>query len=212
MASSAKSRTSHGTTLYSHFHRSLSPNRYCYSSISGSNFVSRPSPVLARSTSPTRISLGRSDSPTVRFPTSNHRQHNQKSNPRPLGSAPRKTCACSPTTHPGSFRCSLHKKSLSPGHVNNQTQSYRSTNHQLNMRRSAMTNSLVRIGTVEGDLVKRALASLIRPSSHSQRRRENFKPRPSRLSTLSRNEESGSVKVSEFCTVLSEYELSALTR
>ncbi|KAL7191495.1 hypothetical protein ACSBR2_023551 [Camellia fascicularis] len=49
-----------------------------------------------------------------------------------------------------------------------------------------MTNSLVRIGTVEGDLVKRALSALIRPSSHQQRRRANFQPRPSRLSIMSR--------------------------
>ncbi|XP_073135917.1 uncharacterized protein [Henckelia pumila] len=189
MASSAKSRPSQATALHSHFHRSHSPNRFCSSSIS--SFVARPSPALARSTSPNRISLGRSDSPTVRFPTSNHSQHNQKSNTRSLSSAPRKTCACSPTTHPGSFRCSLHRNSPASGHGNNrQTASYRSGNHQLNMRRSAMTNSLVRIGTVEGDLVRRALASLIRPSSHSQRRREDFKPRPSRLSVMSRNGES----------------------
>jgi len=49
-----------------------------------------------------------------------------------------------------------------------------------------MANSLVRIGTVEGDLVKRALAALIRPSSHSQRRRASFEPRPSRLSVMSK--------------------------
>lgn len=52
-----------------------------------------------------------------------------------------------------------------------------------------MTNSLVRIGTVEGDLVKRALAALIRPSSHQQRRRAGFEPRPSRLSVMSKAEE-----------------------
>ncbi|KAL8471013.1 hypothetical protein ACS0TY_033546 [Phlomoides rotata] len=45
------------------------------------------------------------------------------------------------------------------------------------MRPSTMKNSLVRIGTVEGDLVKRALATLIRPSSHNQRRRDEFWPR-----------------------------------
>ncbi|PWA36841.1 protein TPRXL [Artemisia annua] len=55
--------------------------------------------------------------------------------------------------------------------------------------RSAMTNSLVRIGTVEGDLVKRALAALIRPSSHQQRRRNDFKPRPTRLSNMSKAED-----------------------
>ncbi|KZV44167.1 hypothetical protein F511_22519 [Dorcoceras hygrometricum] len=183
MASSAKSRISQGTTLHSH-----STNRFCSSSVS--NFVTRPAPVHPRSTSPTRISLGRSVSSAVRFSTSDHRQHNQNSNARPITSSPKKTCSCSPSTHPGSFRCSLHRNSPVPGHVNAQAASYRSSNRQLHMRRSAMTNSLVRIGTVEGDLVKRALASLIRPSSHTQRRRENFQPRPSRLSVMSVAEES----------------------
>ncbi|KAM0061854.1 hypothetical protein Hdeb2414_s0004g00141071 [Helianthus debilis subsp. tardiflorus] len=69
----------------------------------------------------------------------------------PLKTLPKKTCVCSPTTHPGSFWCSLHKNySIS------QTYSL----NRLNARRSAMTNLLVRIGTVEGDLVKRALAAL----------------------------------------------------
>ncbi|XP_059276550.1 uncharacterized protein LOC132030814 [Lycium ferocissimum] len=97
------------------------------------------------------------------------------------------TCMCSPTNHPGSFRCSIHKKM---DHV--RTRSSSTTSHQtasnsirLHMRRSAMTNSLVRIGTVEGELVKRALAALIRPSSHQQRRRADFQPRPSRLSVIS---------------------------
>ncbi|CAA0822779.1 serine-rich protein-related [Striga hermonthica] len=88
---------------------------------------------------------------------------------------PKRTCLCSPTTHPGSFRCALHKNSFGGGASRNNN-SVRYSPTRLNMRRSAMTNSLVRIGTVEGDLVKRALAALIRPSSHQQRRREDFRP------------------------------------
>ncbi|URE25204.1 Serine-rich [Musa troglodytarum] len=78
-------------------------------------------------------------------------------------------CMCSPTTHPGSFRCRLHKGIGA-----------------LNARPSAMTNSLVRIGAVEGEWVRRSLAALIRPSSHQQRRRAAFEPRPSRLSVMSK--------------------------
>lgn len=52
-----------------------------------------------------------------------------------------------------------------------------------------MTNSLVRIGGVEGEWMKRSLRDLIRPSSHHQRRREAFQPRPSRLSVMSEAEE-----------------------
>nr|GEU69044.1 hypothetical protein [Tanacetum cinerariifolium] len=85
----------------------------------------------------------------------------------------KKTCMCSPTTHPGSFRCSLHKNMMpySPS--------------RLNARKSAMANSLVK--RAEGsDVEIRAFAALIRPSSHQQRRRSVFQPRPSRLSSMSK--------------------------
>ncbi|THU59161.1 hypothetical protein C4D60_Mb03t22080 [Musa balbisiana] len=57
---------------------------------------------------------------------------------------------------------------------------------RLNARPSAMTNSLVRIGAVEGEWVRRSLAALTRPSSHQQRRGAAFEPRPSRLSFMSK--------------------------
>ncbi|BAT90369.1 hypothetical protein VIGAN_06160100, partial [Vigna angularis var. angularis] len=65
---------------------------------------------------------------------------------------------CSPTTHPGSFRCSLHKNTASNNH---HTDSYPS--NRLNMRRPAMKNSLVRIRGVEGEWVKRTLPRLFDP-------------------------------------------------
>nr|POE89455.1 hypothetical protein CFP56_01811 [Quercus suber] len=58
--------------------------------------------------------------------------------------------------------------------------------NRLNARRSVMTNSLVRIGGVEGDFVKRALAALIRPSSYQQWRRVEFQLQPSWLSVLTK--------------------------
>lgn len=194
------SRKSSGPVL-----RSLSPSARFYGSCSSSSSSSssafayssssfstkNPTSFFRRSVSPSRVNLQGSSSPSassVRFSLDrsispnrqisvltrsggNHvvkRQSNQK-----------KTCMCSPTTHPGSFRCSLHKG------VQSQPSTPYSSN-RLNARRSAMTNSLVRIGGVEGDLVRRALASLIRPSSHSQRRRADFCPRPSRLSIMSK--------------------------
>ncbi|MED6125961.1 hypothetical protein PIB30_073641 [Stylosanthes scabra] len=107
-----------------------------------------------------------------------------KSN-RPI-SIQKKSCMCSPTSHPGSFRCSLHKNVSANGGGNHH---HGGGNHHLNMRRSAMKNSLVRIGGVEGEWVKRALTALIRPSSHQQRRRAGFEPRPSRLSVMSKAED-----------------------
>ncbi|XP_022980047.1 uncharacterized protein LOC111479564 [Cucurbita maxima] len=101
----------------------------------------------------------------------------------------KKWCMCSPFTHPGSFRCSLHKKNWRQS-VNVVNRSGEFPNGSLNFRRSAMANSIVRIGGVEGaDLVKRALAALVRPSSHQVRQRSAFQPRPSRLSVMSKAEE-----------------------
>ncbi|KAG6410455.1 hypothetical protein SASPL_128516 [Salvia splendens] len=93
---------------------------------------------------------------------------------------PKRACMCSPTNHPGSFRCSLHKSLTTKP----QTPPCGSSG-RLNMRRSAMKNSLVRIGAVKGEWVRRALAALIRPSSHQQRRRTEFRRRPTRLSVVS---------------------------
>lgn len=194
------SRKSSGPVL-----RSLSPSGRFYgsysspSSSSSSAFASststfstkNPSSFFRRSVSPSRVNLQGSSSPSassVRFSLDRSISPN-----RPISvltrsggnqvvkrqSNQKRTCMCSPTTHPGSFRCSLHKG------VPSQPSTPYSSN-RLNARRSAMTNSLVRIGGVEGDLVKRALASLIRPSSHSQRRRVGFCPRPSRLSIMSK--------------------------
>ncbi|CAN6838996.1 unnamed protein product [Brassica oleracea] len=119
-------------------------------------------------------------------PTTNHRSISVSKKPQPkvseTAASPSRSrrCMCSPTTHPGSFRCSLHKNVANPHGQG--TASY--TGNSLNMRRSAMTNSLVRIGGVEGEWVRRALTTLIRPSSHHLKRRAAFQPRPSRLSVM----------------------------
>ncbi|RXH83699.1 hypothetical protein DVH24_005952 [Malus domestica] len=96
-----------------------------------------PSPISVRSASS-------SPSSSVRF-SINHRSisHNHYANrsiaiskiTKPI-SMPKKTCMCSPTSHRGSFRCSLHKNQ---GGSQN-TRSFPS--NRLNIRRSAMTNSL----------------------------------------------------------------------
>ncbi|XP_038890503.1 uncharacterized protein LOC120080038 [Benincasa hispida] len=196
----ATSRRSNASVL-----RSLSPSGrfYGYRSSSSSAFASSSSSFssgsatsfFCRSTSPSRVKLHGSPSvsvPSVRFSldraTSPNRSVSVSS--RSGGShrvvqrqsSSKRTCMCSPTTHPGSFRCSLHK-----GIISQPTVPYSPS--RLNARRSAMTNSLVRIGGVEGDLVKRALAALIRPSSHQQRRRSDFRPKRSRLSIMSKAEE-----------------------
>ncbi|KAI3805417.1 hypothetical protein L1987_27779 [Smallanthus sonchifolius] len=165
---------------------SFASSSSAFSSASSSFFQNRsygssPTPSPSTALSSVRFSLdSRSISPnrSISVIPSRNNQAAKK-----LLQAPRRTCMCSPTSHPGSFRCSLHKNNNSRN-----TASYPS--NRLNARRSAMTNSLVRIGTVEGgDLVKRSLSALIRPSSHQQRRRTSFQPRPSRLSVMTKADE-----------------------
>nr|GMD37344.1 uncharacterized serine-rich protein C215.13-like [Ipomoea batatas]GMD38799.1 uncharacterized serine-rich protein C215.13-like [Ipomoea batatas] len=146
--------------FHHHFRRSLSPSdRFCSSASS--------------STQQHATLLTGSVSPPVRLSAAARNRSPRKSNQK-------RTCMCSPTIHPGSFRCSLHKHR---GH--GQATPY------LSKRRSVNKSSLVvRIGTVESDLLaKRALAIHIRPSSHSLRRRFDFQLRPSRLSQMSKAED-----------------------
>ncbi|KAK1437430.1 hypothetical protein QVD17_03221 [Tagetes erecta] len=172
-----------------------SPARRHYTSSSSSSSNSFASSTSTFSTSSSssifqnRSSSSPSQSPllqTARFSSntrsiSPNRPVNQSVMKRLQKPKTKTLCMCSPTSHPGSFRCSLHK---------NSNRNSNSPSNRLIARRSAMTNSLVRIGTVEGgDLVKRALAALIRPSSHQQRRRTLFQPRPSRLSVMSTTNE-----------------------
>ncbi|KAI3921662.1 hypothetical protein MKW92_021290 [Papaver armeniacum] len=167
----ATSMTRNSSSCFDHNnHRSASPTR-----VNLYNFSS------GLSSSSTKISSTGKSSRSVAVNSANSASQLQNRVPSSTNQQKR-TCMCSPTNHPGSFRCSLHKN------INNNSSSannYQSNNQRLSARRSAMTNSLVRISTVEGDLVKRALASLIRPSSHNQRRRSSFQPRPSRLSVMS---------------------------
>lgn len=206
MAASSKSRSNNAPVLpltFSFPHSISSTGRYSggssspsdpfsSSSLPSTTFASSSSSSMAssifhRPSSPTRVNLS-PPPPSFRISLNNRslspnsravsiRDHHVVSKP-----ATKRTCMCSPTSHPGSFRCSLHRNGGK--NVSHQTASYSPI--RLNLRRSAMTNSLVRIGTVEGDWVRRALTALIRPSSHHQRRRGDFQPRLSRLSIMSK--------------------------
>lgn len=154
---------------------SSSSSAFAYSS---SSFSSRSSTFFHRSASSTLVnlcaynqSIHSSSAHSVRFtsppnhsitpPPSKSTTNQVQFLKNQTQSKPKRTCMCSPTTHRGSFRCCLHKSFNSSQTVYNH-----SPNNRLDARRSAMTNSLVRIGGVEGDLTKRALAALNRPSSH----------------------------------------------
>ncbi|KAL2332495.1 hypothetical protein Fmac_020076 [Flemingia macrophylla] len=107
-------------------------------------------------------------------------------------SSKKRTCMCSPTTHPGSFRCSYHKqaaerqKQQTAAEASQKQQAAAASWRKLNLLRSAMKNLVVRIGGAEGgEVVRRAFTTHIRPSSQHLRRRQAFQPRPTRLSLMS---------------------------
>ncbi|EXC24667.1 hypothetical protein L484_008438 [Morus notabilis] len=134
---------------------------------------------LSYSSSPIRVSMyGNSISPRRRS-MSVTKQINGNGNCNSVVSKPKKTCMCAPTTHPGSFRCYLHKNSPRGGR-RQQTSLFDSNSIRFCLTRSAMANSPITIGLVEGELMKRSLlVALIRPSSNQLQRRDTFRPRPS---------------------------------
>ncbi|KAI4376877.1 hypothetical protein MLD38_014585 [Melastoma candidum] len=191
--------------------RPLSPHRFYVSSSSSPPppippdyssypFASSTNLFNHRSASPPHVSVGSSRSPSissssVRFSTDrpvspnrslvvSPRHHVLRKGDDTRSASIKKTCMCSPTSHPGSFRCSLHKNVGAANGGRNGHPSFMPS--RSNIWSLAMKNSLVRIGGVEGDLVRRALTALIHPSSHQQRRRAAFQPRPSRLSVMSK--------------------------
>ncbi|CAD5190003.1 unnamed protein product [Musa acuminata subsp. malaccensis] len=148
-------------THSSSLRRSISPSgalrcssASAFASSSASAFASSSpcsSALLHRSASLIRVIFaGPSPSPrSVRFAVASfHGNHSQKKPAkRPVvgssdGGGRRRMCMCSPTTHPGSFRCRLHKGI--GGRATAVASSSSSLCIRLNARPSAMTNSLVR--------------------------------------------------------------------
>ncbi|KAG4930083.1 hypothetical protein JHK82_047152 [Glycine max] len=81
-----------------------------------------------------------------------------------MKSQPSRTCMCSPTNHPGSFRCSMHKKPPLAAAVPSKWES---------SPMAAKANSL-----------KATLLQMIKPSSHDHHKRKTFQPKPTRFSLM----------------------------
>ncbi|OIT01544.1 hypothetical protein A4A49_56481 [Nicotiana attenuata] len=86
----------------------------------------------------------------------------------------KRICTCSPTTHPGSFRCSFH----------------RNVRRQLSKRISYSTSKYnweLAKNLAKGNSLKSLLLQIIKPSSHDLQRRRNFQPKPSRFFWMNNN-------------------------
>ncbi|BAT79898.1 hypothetical protein LR48_Vigan04g027300 [Vigna angularis] len=85
----------------------------------------------------------------------------------------KRACLCSPTTHPGSFRCSLHKRKP---HI---TVPRNPSNNSHLFHSSPMPS--------KPHSLKPFLQLVIKPSSHDLHRRKNFHPKPTRFSLMNGN-------------------------
>ncbi|XP_022134810.1 uncharacterized protein LOC111006991 [Momordica charantia] len=86
-------------------------------------------------------------------------------------SAPSKRrCLCSPTNHPGSFRCSFHRNRRKVVSATSSSSIAAISTAQLDLAMLAKANAL-----------RAFLLQIIKPSGNDPQRRRNFNPRPSRF-------------------------------
>lgn len=113
--------------------------------------------------------------------------------PKFLCMASKTGCSCSPTTHPGSFRCLLHRNSNPNSNSNsnsivianvNAASIYNNSNSKFSTRISSrrISNKIAILN--EGNNCSKniyLLEIIINPSRHDRRRRRNFQPKPTRF-------------------------------
>lgn len=90
-----------------------------------------------------------------------------------------RTCLCSPSTHPGSFRCGLHRGGY------RKVSATKSTAAHINKMDSKNNNEkkMMMLNTAsKTNLIKAFLMQIIKPASHDLQRRRNFQPnKPTRF-------------------------------
>ncbi|KAM3244767.1 hypothetical protein ACQJBY_056226 [Aegilops geniculata] len=142
--------------------------------------TSRPSgPVLSipsyRSASPTRVKLANGSSAT-RSPGKSVSVSSPSSSTGGAAARSRRSCMCSSTNHPGSFRCSLHRE--------------RNQAAPAGSSKPASPPSVRSLGSKRMDSAQCARRGLApspaaQQSQQHRRRAGGFRPRPSRLSAVS---------------------------
>ncbi|XP_073110914.1 uncharacterized protein [Elaeis guineensis] len=80
---------------------------------------------------------------------------------------PSRSCLCSPTTHPGSFRCKLHRGARKHS--------------------GAHSGSAESKGAAKARSMRALLMQIVRPTSQELCRRRNFVPKPSRFCLMDGN-------------------------
>lgn len=99
-------------------------------------------------------------------------------------------CLCSPTNHPGSFRCSYHKQQSNKPMARPVARTPSKSNHR---HRDA---SMAAARNEQLKEMKAILLQIIKPSSHDLHRRKNFQARPSRFCSINDDTNRDAVAVS----------------
>lgn len=128
-----------------------------------------------------------------------------RNSPKPSVAVPnhqKRKCMCSPTTHPGSFRCAFHRclENEKNRTLNSQTQLSKcvntTSNSGLNLRKMVLVNWLARITSVEAERLRKSLAaSMVKPPPLHIGRRFDFRPQPNRFYALRKDQDF----ISRFC-------------
>lgn len=105
-----------------------------------------------------------------------------KSHDSPL--SPSRACLCSPSTHPGSFRCSMHKKPPRP------------------LPRSPSGSNPPQ-WHVKANSLKAILLQIIKPSTHDLHKRKTFNPKPTRFCLMNGNGDAVAVSWSQISSMIS---------
>ncbi|CAJ2634612.1 uncharacterized protein LOC123922694 [Trifolium pratense] len=92
---------------------------------------------------------------------------------------PHRTCMCSPTNHPGSFRCSIHKKPPRAVVARPSSSSFSNPNYNY-----LDHSSMAMVAKVNISLKAILLQIIKHRSSRDLHRRKNFKPKPTRFSVM----------------------------
>ncbi|KAK8483470.1 hypothetical protein V6N13_144324 [Hibiscus sabdariffa] len=114
----------------------------------------------------------------------------------------KRVCLCSPTHHPGSFRCSFHRSS---GKVSSKSEASapvpnfnRQKEDQSKATMALMMSTVSSSPSSKSSLMKAFLMQMIRPSNHRLQRRRDFHPKPSRFSSLHTSANGVAVSSSSF--------------
>ncbi|KAK9706250.1 hypothetical protein RND81_07G113300 [Saponaria officinalis] len=91
----------------------------------------------------------------------------------------RTTCLCSPTNHPGSFRCHRHRNTNSNGNGNGNSNS-----KQCATKKWEAAKKMAKDKECSSKAVLLQMMMIINPSSHHLHRKTNFQAKPSRFYVL----------------------------